>query len=115
MPIIKNQISGHAGIVDTANSSYSLNAFAANSSETITGVAITNIAWSGDWKISEGNTVVWQTYANTVGQVDFAALGLSLNQNINCSSTGNLTLTTLGTQSSIALRVSKYGYNTAGI
>ena len=113
--IVKNQISGHAGTVDLANNSYNLSAFAANTSETVNSIAITHLVWSGDWSIKMGNVVVWQTYANTFGEIDFTAMGLVLNQNPNCSPTGNLTISTVGGQSSIALRVAKYGYNTAGI
>jgi len=115
MPVIKNQMAGHAGVVDIANNSYALSAFAANTSETITGIAICQMAWSGDWTIKMGNTVVWQTYANTFGEIDFTSMGCTLAQNINCSPNGNLTISTIGVQSSIALRISKYSYNTAGV
>jgi hypothetical protein len=121
MAIVKNQIGGHAGTVDLGNTVYSFANLSSNTSlETVTGVAITAAMGSGDWIIYMGNTLVWQTYANTTFLYDFSALGATLNQNILCTGnstypTGTITLKTVGSQSSIALRIAKYGYNTAGV
>jgi hypothetical protein len=110
--IVKNQISGSAATLDIATNSYAINAFAVpnTSVEVMLGISVTSIIWTGDWVVKNGNTVVWQTPAGTAGQIDLGLIGAIVSSN-----SGNLSVTTAGSASSIALRVSKYSYNTAGI
>lgn len=109
MAIIKNQTNmGHAQTLDIANNTYNLVDFANPNTgiETITGLTVTKIIWTGDWSIKRGTTVVWQTPANTFGCFDLRSMGIVIGSN----NTANLVVTTAGLASSLILEVSKQGY-----
>jgi hypothetical protein len=110
--IIKNQTSASATTLDIVSNSYAINAFAFpnTSVEVMQGISVTSIIWAGDWVVRNGNNVVWQTPAGTAGQIDLGLIGAIIPSN-----SGNLSVTTTGSASTIALRVSKYSYNTEGI
>lgn len=48
------------------------------SGETVFGMTIAHIAWTGEWDISRGNDLVFQTPAGSWGQYDFADEQLKL-------------------------------------
>lgn len=110
MAITQNRSKGHAVTVDIANANYQLADFAVpNSSiETVTGVCITKIIWTGDWTIKRGATVVFQT-ANNEGHWDLSSMGISL----NTGSTANLTVNTTSSSATLILGVSKTSSTTA--
>jgi len=114
MPIIKNQISGHVGTVDIANASYALaNLASPNTSvETVTSMGVRAILWTGDWVVKQGSNVIFQTGANTSGTWDLTAQGLLLQ---GANTAANITANTAGSSSTIALVLTKYAYNTAGV
>lgn len=114
MPIIKNQIGGHVGVVDIANASYTTaNLASPNTSvETVTGVGVARILWTGDWVVKQGANILFQTGANTSGTWDLTAQGLVLQ---GANTAANITANTAGSSSTIALILTKYAYNTAGV
>jgi hypothetical protein len=114
MPIIKNQIGGHVGTFDTANVTYTTaNIASPNSSvETVTGMALARILWTGDWVVKQGSNVIFQAPAGTSGTWDVSAEGLLL---MGANNAANITANTANTQSSIAMVLTKYAYNTAGV
>ena len=113
MPIIKNQLGGHVGTLDTANASYSLADLASpNSSiETVTGMGIARLLWTGDWKVTQGNTVIFQTPAATSGTWDISSEGILLMASNNAA---NIVANTTGSSSTLVMVLTKYAYNTAG-
>ena len=108
MSVIQNRSLGHAVTLDTANATYNLTDFA-TSSETVTNIAITKLAWTGDWVIKRGGTLLWQT-ANNTGFWDLNAAGISLNAG---NTAANLQINTTSTSASLVLGISKTSYTTA--
>lgn len=104
MGIILNPQRGHVTTRDMANASYVIADFASpNSSvETVTGVAISRILWTGDWVIKRGGVVVFQT-ANNVGVFDLTKHAISLTDN----TAANLTVNTTSTSATLILQLSK--------
>jgi hypothetical protein len=107
MAIIQNRSLGHAVTLDVANSTYSCNSFAVpNSSvETVTGLAVTKILWTGPWTISIGSNLIFQT-SNNEGVWDLNSMGISLggyagaNLNVNTTSTTATLILNVAKQSS---------------
>lgn len=114
MTIIKNQIGGHVGTLDTANASYALaNLASPNSSvETVTSMGVARILWTGDWVVKQGSTVLFQSSNVSSGTWDLTAQGMIL-QGSNTSA--NITANTTTSTSTLALILTKYAYNTAGV
>ena len=114
MAIIRNQIAGHVATLDLANVSYTTaNLASPNTSiETVTSMGVAGIMWTGDWVIKQGETVLFQSPANTAGFWDLTAQGMVF-QGANTSA--NITANTTGTSSTLSLRLTKYAYNTAGV
>lgn len=111
MPIIKNQIGGHVGTLDTANVSYQITDLASpnTSFETVTGMGIARLLWTGDWKITQGNTTLFQTGANTSGVWDISSEGIVL---MNPSdNSANLVANTAGSTSTLVMVLTKYATN----
>jgi hypothetical protein len=113
MAIIKNQNSGHVATLDIANATYTTANLSSNSSiETVTGMGVAHIFWTGDWVIKQGATVLFQSPANTAGFWDLTAQGLILQ---GANTAANITANTAGSSSTLSLILTKYAYNTAGV
>ena len=114
MAVIKNQVAGHAATLDFANNSYSLNSFASPNTtvETVTGIGVARIFWTGDWVISQGGNTLFQSNSGSFGNWDLTGSGIVLK---GANNAANLSITTTGSSSTLALIVSKYAYNTAGV
>ena len=111
MSVIQNRTQGHAVTLDTANASYAVTDFASPNSSvgTVTDIAITKIFWTGDWKISRGSTVIWQT-ANNTGAWDLNVSGISLTAG---NTAANLVINTTSTNATLLLGISKKSSTTA--
>lgn len=114
MPIIKNQVAGHVGTVDIANVTYTTaNIASPNTSvETVTGMGVARILWTGDWVVKQGANVLFQTAANTSGTWDLSSEGIVLT---GANSAANITANTAGSASTLVMILTKYAYNTAGV
>ena len=104
MPIIQNHRRGKVVIHQLANAEFSITDFATpnTSVETVTGITVTKIFWTGDWKISRGSNVIFQT-ANNTGVWDLAAYGIALTQD----PTANLIVNTASTSASLVIEIAK--------
>lgn len=113
MTIIKNQLGGHVGTVDFANVTYTTaNLASPNTSvETVTGMGVARILWTGDWSIKQGANVLFQTGGNTSGVWDLSSEGIVLT---GANSAANITANTAGSASTLVMILTKYAYNTAG-
>lgn len=113
MPIVKNQLGGHVGTLDTANVVYTTaNLASPNSSvETVTGMGVARLLWTGDWTISQGANILFQTGGNTSGVWDLSSEGIVL---MGANNAANITANTAGTTSTLVMVLTKYAYNTAG-
>jgi hypothetical protein len=98
----QNRLYGHAWFSATANVTIALADCAANTTENVQNIAITNIIHSGPWSIYRGSNLVWQT-SNTDYTFDFAAHGTALSQ----YSGATLVCNTASTTASILIQVSK--------
>lgn len=114
MAIVKNQIGGHVGTVDIANAVYTTaNIASPNSSvESVTGMAVSRLLWTGDWVIKQGANVIFQTGANTSGTWDLSSEGILL---MGANNAANITANTTGSASTLVMVLTKYAYNTAGV
>lgn len=114
MGIIKNQISGHVGTLDIANATYTTaNLASPNTSvESVTGMAVARILWTGDWVIKQGANVLFQSPAGTAGFWDLTAQGILLQ---GSNTAANITANTTGSSSTLSMILTKYAYNTAGV
>jgi hypothetical protein len=113
MAIIKNQLGGHVNTLDFANVTYTTaNLSSPNTSvETVTGMGVARILWTGDWTIKQGGNLLFQTAANTTGAWELSADGILL---MAANNAANITANTAGTTSTLIMMLTKYAYNTAG-
>lgn len=104
MSIIQNHRRGKAVVHETANVEYALADFATPNAaiETVSGVTVSKIFWTGPWVIKRGSTVIFQT-ANNTGVWDLAAYGISLTQD----PTANLAVNTSSATATLVIEVSK--------
>ena len=102
--ILKNGQQGHASVRFTATDTLLLTDLATpnTSIEVMTGLAIANIYWTGDWKITRNGNTVFQT-ANNVGAWDFYKTGTSLTD----QPSSNIVATTAGTSSTLIINLAK--------
>ncbi len=102
--IILNPQRGHVTTRDFANASYVITDFASPNTdvETVTGIAISRILWTGDWVIKRGGNIVFQT-ANNVGVLDLTKYAISLTDN----TAANLTVNTTSSSATLILQLSK--------
>lgn len=114
MAIIKNQIGGHVGTLDFANVTYTTaNIASPNTSvETVTGMGVARILWTGDWVIKQGANTLFQTPTGTSGVWELNAEGLVLT---GANSAANITANTASSTSTLVMILTKYAYNTAGV
>lgn len=114
MAIIKNQTGGHVGTLDFANVTYTTaNIAVPNTSiETVTGMAVARIKWTGDWSVKQGSNVIFQSSANTSGDWDLQGQGMLL---LGSNTAANITANTTGTSSTLVMVLTKYAYNTLGV
>jgi hypothetical protein len=114
MTIVKNQIGGHVVTADFSNTSYTTSNLASpnTSVETVTAMGLAKISWTGDWNIKQGNTVLFQSAANSAGTWDMTSQGFII-QGANTSA--NITANTASTTSTLYMVLSKYAYNTNGV
>lgn len=113
MPVIKNQIGGHASTLDLANVNYTLANISVNTAvETVQRMGVSKILWTGDWVISQGANVVFRSPANTAGFWDLSAQGIVF-QGSNAAA--NIVANTAGTTSTLVMTVTKYANNNAGV
>ena len=106
MTIINNRPGQHVVTLDIANNSYQLSQFAMpnTSLETVTGLTITKIWWTGPWQVLRGNTVVFNSdAAASVGQWDLKGNGIV----ININQSANVVVLTPSTNASILLEFGK--------
>jgi len=109
--ILKNGINRHVVFTAIANDSIQLSdVVVANSGESVDGLNITKIIWSGQWTVKRGANTVWQSDALTFGTHDFSGNGFTLNQ----FNTANVVLTTSG-NSFIAVECNKATYANGSI
>lgn len=113
MPVIKNQIAGHASTLDIANISYNVETISVNTSiETVQRMGVSKIFWTGDWNIKQGATVLFQTAANTTGVWDLSSQGIVLT---GSNTSANIIANTAGTTSTLIMTITKYANNNAGV
>lgn len=113
MPVIKNQIAGHASTLDIANISYNVETISVSTSiETVQRMGVSKIFWTGDWNIKQGTTVLFQTAANTNGFWDLSSQGIVLT---GSNTSANITANTTGTTSTLIMTITKYANNNAGV
>ena len=112
MPVIKNQIAGHASTLDIANISYNVETISVNTSiETVQRMGVSKILWTGDWIIRQGSNVLFQT-SNTTGFWDLSSQGIVLT---GSNTSANITANTAGTTSTLIMTITKYANNNAGV
>lgn len=103
--ILSNDQQGHAAVRFTASDTLLLTDLASpnTSIETVTGLAISSIYWTGDWKLTRNGNTVFQTVVGSFGNWDLYMRGISLGDQSNAS----IVATTANTASTLILSVSK--------
>lgn len=113
MPVIKNQIAGHASTLDIANISYNVTTISVNTSiETVQRMGVSKILWTGDWLVMQGANVLFQSSNSTAGFWDLSAQGIVLT---GSNTSANITANTAGTTSTLIMTITKYANNNAGV
>lgn len=107
MAIIQNHRRGKAVVHLTANVQHAITDFAVPNTavETMDGLTVTKIFWTGPWTIARGANIIFQT-ANNSGVWDLAAYGIALTQD----PTANLVVNTTSTGATIVIEVAKQSH-----
>lgn len=103
--ILTNGQQGHASVRFTATDTLALTdvALPNTSIETVTGLTISSIYWTGDWKITRNGNTVFQTGVGSTGNWDLYKRGVALMDQANAS----IVATTANTSATLILGLGK--------